>query len=318
MISKFTLPRILILILFTCFSIQFSNAQVQIAHYKFDNSLADETGNWDLIDGTFFGPTFEEGFDGTPNGAVSGFSDTDFLQTEDVFPISGNESRTMSVWVRLDGDAFNAILGLGTNVQSPPLRRWTFAVNPNGFNRIEVQGGGFINEDAGEISIGVWTHLAVTYDADTGLTQLYQNGEPGSSGTFSGPLDTAPSVLRVGNDHQLISPDRGFQGALDDMRIFAGALSDAEVKEIYDNSLLSVNQVSTVESFSAYPNPVENRLYFSSNEISDVEVYNLLGAKVLTQKVNNGVDTSSLDKGVYLVNCFNAQGLKLKTIKILK
>lgn len=318
MISKTTLLKPLILTLFFCLTFSFSDAQVLVAHYNFDNSLADETGEWGLSVGTDFTPTFETGFDGTPNGAVSGFSETDFLRTEDVFPISGNESRTMTVWVRLDGDAFNAILGLGTNVQDPPLRRWTFAVNPNGVNRIEVQGGGFINEDAGEISIGVWTHLAVTYNADTGLTQLYQNGEPGSSGTFSGPLDTAPSVLRVGNDHQLISPDRGFQGALDDMRIFAGALSDQDVKDIYDNSLLSVNDVSAVESFTAYPNPVENRLYFSSNEVSNVEVYNLLGAKVLTQKVNNGVDTSSLDKGVYLVNCFNAQGIKMKTVKILK
>ena len=59
-------------------------------------------------------------------------------------------------------------------------------------------------------------------------------------------------------------------------------------------------------SFSVYPNPTKNKLYFDSlsNNFSELRVFNSLGKQVLYQKeiFNKEVDVSSLSKGIYMIN----------------
>lgn len=73
-------------------------------------------------------------------------------------------------------------------------------------------------------------------------------------------------------------------------------------------------------SFSYYPNPVKNILTLSySQEISNVEVFNLLGQKVFSNKMNANsvqVDMSNLPKGAYIVKV--ASDNQVKTIKVMK
>jgi hypothetical protein len=86
----------------------------------------------------------------------------------------------------------------------------------------------------------------------------------------------------------------------------------------YDASL-STGSFDTV-SFKAYPNPVKDVLNLSySTEISSVEVYNMLGQKVLTKTLNvaqGQIDMSNLNTGNYIVKV-TADGLT-KTIKVVK
>ncbi|HSD13703.1 MAG TPA: T9SS type A sorting domain-containing protein [Flavobacterium sp.] len=75
-----------------------------------------------------------------------------------------------------------------------------------------------------------------------------------------------------------------------------------------------------VASFKAYPNPVKDVLNLSySTEISSVEVYNMLGQKVLVKTLNvaqGQIDMSNLNSGNYIVKV-TADGLT-KTIKVVK
>lgn len=72
--------------------------------------------------------------------------------------------------------------------------------------------------------------------------------------------------------------------------------------------------------FKAYPNPVTNVLNLSySSEISSVEVFNMLGQKVMTKALNVAnaqVDMSNLNAGTYMVKV-TADGLT-KSIKVVK
>lgn len=73
-------------------------------------------------------------------------------------------------------------------------------------------------------------------------------------------------------------------------------------------------------TFKYYPNPVENRLNLVSSEtINSIEIYNLLGQKVLYKAVNameEQLDFSPLSKGTYILK---AQiGDVMKNIKIIK
>lgn len=72
--------------------------------------------------------------------------------------------------------------------------------------------------------------------------------------------------------------------------------------------------------FSYYPNPVKDMLNLKySNEISGVEVYNLLGQRVLAKQVNATeatVDMSGIAEGNYIVRV--TSGNSVETIKIVK
>ena len=71
-------------------------------------------------------------------------------------------------------------------------------------------------------------------------------------------------------------------------------------------------------SFSAYPNPTTDYLNFSSKEVSSVDIYNILGAKVSSQKIINNADMTQLNKGIYFIKAKNIDGLEFKTIKVIK
>ena len=73
-------------------------------------------------------------------------------------------------------------------------------------------------------------------------------------------------------------------------------------------------------NFSYYPNPVKNILNLSYNqEISNVEVFNLLGQKVSFNKVNANsaqIDMANLANGAYMVKVTSNN--QVKTIKVIK
>jgi hypothetical protein len=86
----------------------------------------------------------------------------------------------------------------------------------------------------------------------------------------------------------------------------------------YDASL--ANDSFDNANFSFYPNPVKNVLNLSYNkEISNVEVYNLLGQKVNASKVNASsaqIDMSNLSNGAYIVKVTSDN--QFKTIRVIK
>lgn len=86
----------------------------------------------------------------------------------------------------------------------------------------------------------------------------------------------------------------------------------------YDASL--ANSSFDNANFAYYPNPVKDVLNLTYNqEISNVEVFNLLGQKVLSNIINANtaqVDMSSLSKGAYIVNVTSNN--LVKTIKVIK
>jgi hypothetical protein len=86
----------------------------------------------------------------------------------------------------------------------------------------------------------------------------------------------------------------------------------------YDGSLTTTNFDNS--NFTFYPNPVKDVLNLQySNEISKVQVVNLLGQEVIAKAINASqtqIDMSALTSGTYLVKV-TANGIE-KTIKVLK
>ncbi len=91
-----------------------------------------------------------------------------------------------------------------------------------------------------------------------------------------------------------------------------------------DCGVLSTNDFEDV-SLNIYPNPVSNILNLSGNLSSfndlTVEIYNVRGAKVASQKIdqnNMSVNLQDLSDGLYLVNLIDGEKGLLTTKKVLK
>jgi hypothetical protein len=91
----------------------------------------------------------------------------------------------------------------------------------------------------------------------------------------------------------------------------------SDVWKDFSSFALGVNSIEKI-ALSSYPNPVVDKLYFSTNDVFSAEVFNILGAKVSSQKVIDGVDLSKLNRGIYFVKAKNKEGLDFETIKVIK
>ena len=70
-----------------------------------------------------------------------------------------------------------------------------------------------------------------------------------------------------------------------------------------------------LENVNMYPNPVENKLFINSKEtLNKVEIFNLLGKKVLSTTNTKSIDVSSLSKSVYLVKISSDKGISTKKL----
>ncbi len=97
-------------------------------------------------------------------------------------------------------------------------------------------------------------------------------------------------------------------------------LNNIAVSAIDKNVLAAQDFSSTKNSIDIYPNPVNNRIYISSNtSIDKVLVYNIFGQTMYTSSENKSdatVDVSNFAKGIYLVKVFTDG--KSMTKKIVK
>ncbi len=82
------------------------------------------------------------------------------------------------------------------------------------------------------VATGSWVHLAVTYanDANHQLTAYNNGAEDGYTTSYSGDLGTNTNNLLIGNDTTLL---KGYEGTLDDVRIYNRKLSASEINDIY-------------------------------------------------------------------------------------
>ena len=110
----------------------------------------------------------------------------------------------------------------------------------------------------------------------------------------------------AGNSSVMLSfiyNDLGFYGAglaLDDIRVFNTLTGD----------VLS-NTNKQLESFTIYPNPVNNVINFNTNiEFTSLEIININGQKLMEYSKNpitNSIDVSQLNKGIYFLNIVNGK-----------
>ncbi|MFG3419141.1 LamG domain-containing protein [Micromonospora sp. NPDC048063] len=156
--------------------------------------------------------------------------------------VNTGQSLTVSAWVRLDSfngkeqvvlrQGRNALKEASIELYAAPSNRWVFAVLTP-----DASGGALWSAawaDSLELTkLGEWTHLTGVFDASAGEVRLYINGVRQQQVATGADGGTSSEPLYVGAGHTTWGH---LAGDLDQIKIFAGAMSDREVAALHENS----------------------------------------------------------------------------------
>ena len=208
-----------------------------VAHYTFEGDFKDATG---------------KGNDGTNVGDVS-FSDDGVFGKSAVFNggfinvnsspgLNLGNSFTVAVWVKVD-----PVMADNGNKNGPIISKLDDNGNYNNYN-IYTRGTFGVRMDGrftgGEKSIQTgayedwdlhnWSHLVVSCDGKS--LYLYCNGVLKATKQLSAGESIIPSenVMRIATGNDINNSSLFFMGNMDDMRIYDYALSDSEIKGLFN------------------------------------------------------------------------------------
>lgn len=107
-------------------------------------------------------------------------------------------------------------------------------------------------------------------------------------------------------DDVVVSEDESYTFTLTDNHYFIAHLRD--VTSVGENAQQALN---------IYPNPVNDKLFIEANEtISNVEIYNLTGVKILSQECNSDkveIEVSELQSGIYFIKMINGNSTETRS-----
>jgi len=190
------------------------------------------------------GATF--GVDCTKSGKIDLGCEFDGVEDEIIVPDSssldiGSDEITIMLWVFVEECANqDSLINKGNTysmiVSHDCLFRPTIYINTDGDIWYEDVVRIF---DAGEISVGEWHHLAISYGEDT--LRAYIDGNENSGVAFGDP-----GIIAQNDEDLLIGNEMDMK--LDEVAIFNRALTAGEILEIYQANLNGYNSVDEDET----------------------------------------------------------------------
>jgi fibronectin type 3 domain-containing protein len=192
-----------------------------VAHLQMSGNVADSSG-YHFQANAIGSPDYPGG------GYVGSSIDLDGVEDFVTLPrVASSEDITVATWVKWDGGtAWQRIFDFGTGTAD---YLYLTPSSTNGTLRFGIKRGGteqFV-ESTTVLSIGAWTHVAVTLSGDTAT--LYVNGSPVASNpaVTINPSDFNPWANFIGKSQW--GGDPLFNGRVDEFRVYNYALSAGNV-----------------------------------------------------------------------------------------
>jgi len=210
-----------------------------VAYFPFSGNSHDASGNGN--NGSVYGATLAPDMFGNASSAFH-FSGSQYIDAANPASLLDGRALTIAAWVYLDqviptnmqvvqkdtsgeGNAFAMqILGttgcLGSDCKSASR-----------FGLVLTSGGQYRNNawSSAFLPVRQWLHLAATYDNHR--VNLLINGVTNNSVPLSGNFDNSEKPLNIG---RLGWDNRAhFQGAIDEVMTFNRALSESEIRQLY-------------------------------------------------------------------------------------
>ena len=188
-------------------------------------ALEDYSGNDQLVTPTATAPVFAAagGHDGV-GGALT-MDAGRHLKLGEIMPL--NSSYTKACWiyrtgagVANGGNLISGDGGPGHVFWAPNIHGWYLcAGHSNPWNEVQ--------DPTGIIELNTWYHVAVAFDAVSGLMTLYKDGVAVDTATV--PVNTTDATLNIG----AYATSYEWQGRMEDIRVYAEALSPEQIASLY-------------------------------------------------------------------------------------
>ncbi|TME65579.1 MAG: DUF11 domain-containing protein, partial [Chloroflexi bacterium] len=106
--------------------------------------------------------------------------------------------------------------------------------------RVRTASGALLPVDGPALALNTWSHLVGTFDGS--VLRLYVNGALAATSAAAGPLNSGSGPSFLGRLGQNLYP---FQGSIDEVAVFSGALSPDRVRAHYLGGVVSVRVNAT-------------------------------------------------------------------------
>ncbi|HET8756444.1 MAG TPA: LamG-like jellyroll fold domain-containing protein [Solirubrobacteraceae bacterium] len=162
--------------------------------------------------------------DGRFGGALSFDGVNDWVTVDDASSLRLTTGMTASAWVNPSAGRVwrTVLLKQRAGGMSYALYGNTDSGQPSGHVSTPLETS---TKAPSALPIGVWTHLATTYDGTT--LRLFVNGVQVSSRAVSGAISNDAGALRIGGNSVWNEP---FAGRIDEVRLYDRALTAAEIQ----------------------------------------------------------------------------------------
>lgn len=201
-----------------------------VAYYPFDNNSSDYSGKGNH--GSSYGATPTSDRFGRPNRAYNFNGMGQYIQVPRSPSLEPAEEITISFWMygKPGYDGMQRIVRKAAHVSSGYMVSFT-----NADNRLDFRAS---NSDLSCITkygvertnyLNRWLFVTATYSKKTHSGKFYIDGQLSSTTTNACYEMNHADDLYIGNFRQ----NEGFEGSLDDLRIYDRVLSEAEIKILY-------------------------------------------------------------------------------------
>lgn len=161
------------------------------------------------------------------------------------------------------------------------------------FNLGDGSGFNELDTDNNTLTTGQWYHIAATYDGAE--QKIYVNGQLVKQQNMSSSIASTSNILAIGN--WSLGTQRGFNGVIDEVRIWDVARTPAEINEYKDKEIPASEQTANLKVYYRLNQGIANANNSSVtsvyNEVSGVNDGNLENF-ALTGTTSNWVDDTSI------------------------
>ena len=158
-----------------------------------------------------------------------------YISAETPWGANAVSELTISLWInQIAGGPYSTFLAsngysgnglwLGMNVEG--CGQWSFrgSHSPN-----------YARSGEGNISTNTWHHFV--YKFKDGTVTWYRNGNKLASTKYDDSVLNLSNVIILGNSYNGNSWDTSFEGKISDFRLYATALSDKDIAELYNTPM---------------------------------------------------------------------------------
>ena len=301
-------------IIFILISIQISYAtdSCLVACYPFSGNADNALGTG--FNGVVTGAILSSDRFGNPNQAYQFDGIDDHILLGILNSINNSDEYTYSFWC-------SAKFASTTNM---PIRtqpddgndRMAFSINYVGgsptrlfFDNGDIFAGGRLSSNSQPYD-NLWHHYVFVRSSIGNFKKVYIDGVLFLSDVAGDILDNKNRELWIGGGIHETGVNEFHNGKVDDIKIYKCALSETEVRVLYEettpcdltNSLININNSNLINIF---PNPTKGDFYINIEEYNfNLELIDLMGNKIQTLSnlnPNQQIKFDNLSKGTYII-----------------